>query len=160
MAYNTQSFLNGLAAGLSVTGGQRLGALRRQLVAGTIRQAEYQLPEGNFETVVSKIIFRTAEARVIEYEYGLAGDELQREFRRVGASEREQTFYHVWHLPEPRPMSEFSYNPYFRELDYTTAFDSYFMAFPYQAGGRTYVYPGTPEAVDGWMSRTLRNFDL
>lgn len=160
MAYNEQSFLNGLAAGLSVTGGQRLGALRRQLTSGTERLREYIRPEGDFETIVTKIIFRTQEARVLEYEYGLAGEEAQKEFRRVGPSEREQVFYHVWHLPEARPITEFTYNVYFWEPGYTTAFDSYIMAFPYQARSKTYTYPGSPEAVDGWMSRNLRGFDL
>lgn len=160
MGYEEQSFLNGLAAGLSATGGQRLGALRRQLTVGTERIREVMLPEGDFETIVTKIIFRTQEARVLEYEYGLAGEELQKEFRRVGPSEKEQIFYHVWHLPEARPMTEFTYNAYFREPGYTTAFDSYIMAFPYQAGNRTYTYPGSPEAVDGWMTRNLRGFAL
>ena len=160
MAYDEQSFLNGLAAGLTATNGQRLGALRRQLTCGTERIHDYQYPEGNFETVVSKIVFRSPEARVVEYAYGLAGDTLQQEFRRLGAATDEQVFYHVWTLPEALPMTDFSYNAYFMEPDYTTAFDSYFMAFPYRVGSREYTYPGTPEAVSVWMSRTFRGYDL
>ena len=122
--------------------------------------ADYKYPEGNFETVVSLVFFKSAEARVVEYEYGLAGEEAQKEFRRLGPSEQQQAFYHVWQLPEARPMTAFTYNAYFYEPDYTTAFDAYFMAFPYRAGGRTHTYPGTPEAVNGWMARTFRGFEF
>ena len=161
MAYDEQSFLNGLAAGLSVTGGQPLGAWLRQLTSGTSRVGDYRWPEGAFDTFVSKITFRTRAARTVEYEYGPVGGEHQNEFRRVQPSTQLQTFYHVIRIPQAVPMPEYYYGAYFYEPQGAlTDFDAYFMAFPYHVGGRDFLYPGAPEQVDVWMMRGFRGFEL
>lgn len=159
MAYDEQSFLNGLAAGLTVTRARPLVALNRQLISGTTRVGEYQYPPGNFDTFVVKLILNSRAAHTIEYEYGPAGSEYQKEFRRAQGSTELRTFYRVVQIPQALPMTRFHFDAYFYEPQGAlTPFDSYFMAFPYRAGSRELLYPGSPEQVNVWMSRTFRGF--
>ena len=206
MAYDEQSFLNGLAAGLSVTGGQLLGGEGWQLMAGTTRMGAYQWPEGNFDTFVFKNRFKegfingytvdvrwergygqmSVNGRLVDmfsvewkssnaillgthrtsslemkYEYGPIGSEYQTEFSRIQSQTGGITVYHVIRSLEAAPMSQFHCDAFFSEPEgVLTAFDSYFAAFPYRVGNREFLYPGSPEQVNVWLSRTFRGFDL
>lgn len=155
MPYDEQSFLDGLACGLAATCGRPIGATRQTLLTGTGRMTG-TLPDGAFDTFVSRVAILTPSPATILYEYGPADAETPvREFRRVAASEETQTFYHVARIPQGVPLRDFRYAAY---LIYPNnaeiRFDARFMSFPYYASGASYLYPGSPELVNVWWVRT------
>ena len=158
MAYHEPSFLDGLAAGLAATAGTSMGVFRKRYTTGTDRFI--RIPEGQFDTFVGKFMITTPFPVTIVIEYG-QGYALQHVFRRVGASDEQQTVYHVAQIPAAVPLTDYHYNMYFYERDDMARlirFDTYFMAFPYYhpSSGREYLYPGSPELVRDWMTRTYR----
>ena len=157
MAYDERSFLNGLAAGLTATAGHSSGVVKQTRTTGTDRVLYY--PPGEFDLYMSKVIIDAPYPTAILYEFGTDRQNLERVYRRVGASAQEQTFYHVVQLPEALPMNEYHYNVFLLERDDINAlirFDTMFMAFPYYTSTRSWIYPGRPELVHDWWTRTYR----
>lgn len=140
---------------------------KRTKTAGTSRFVE--IPDGEFNTFVSKVMFKQSAppdvTRFWEYEYGASGDSLNHEFRRVTSTEEQDTIYHVVQIPDAVSLQDFVYNVYLHEAYYElgiprdrmTSFDTYFMAFPFTTRkGETLQYPGSPELVKDWLTRTRR----
>lgn len=158
MAYHEPSFLEGLAAGLTATAGAPMGALEKHRATGTDRFS--QIPAGQFDTFVGKFLITTPFPVTIVFEYGSDRNAPERVFRRVGASEEQQAVYHVAQLPEAVPLTDYHYNMYLYErsdMVRVIRWDTYFMAFPYYPpSGNEYLYPGRPELVRNWLTRTYR----
>ena len=157
MPYEESAFLDGLAAGLTATAACPAGTPVKTLTTGTKRLRETW--PGQFDTFVSRVYVETSCPLTIAYEYGPDENALQRVLRRVDASPETQTFYHVWQIPSAVPLTDYHYNVYLYERGDMTPniyFDGYFMAFPYEAGGQSWTYPGKPEAVRDWQTRTYR----
>ena len=166
MPYDEQSFLNGLAAGLTATAGRYTGLLEKALIIGTDTFILH--PTGTFETFVSTIHIQTPHPLTFIYEYGPDRDNPEREFRRIPASNQVQTICHVLQPPEPLRITEhypssldYYYNvSYFRHGPKPPGdhpWDSYYnpwgglMLYPYKDRyNKWYFYPGSPELVDKW----------
>lgn len=154
MPYDEESFLDGLACGLAATDGRPIDATRQTLLTGTERMTG-TLPDGAFDTFVSRVAILTPSPVTILYEYGAPGETPARECRRVGASEETQTFYHVARIARGVPLRDFRYAAYLVRQDAAEIrFDARFMSFPYHASGASYLYPGSPELVNVWWVRT------
>lgn len=158
MAYHEPSFLEGLAAGLAATAGTPMDALQRRYTTGTGRLT--RIPAGQFDTFVGRFLITTPFPVTIVIEHGADRNAPQRVFRRVGASAGQQAVYHVAQIPAAVPLTDYHYNMYFYERDDMTRlihFDTFFMAYPYSpSSGSEYRYPGSPELVCDWMTRTYR----
>ena len=157
MAYHEPSFLDGLAAGLTATAGTPTGLLRKRYTTGTGRLID--IPDGNFDTFVGKFIIQSPFPVTIVFEYGTDKNAPERAFRHVGGSAEQKILYHAVQLPEAVSLTDYHYNMYLYELDQQAPqirFDTFFMAFPFYASTRSYLYPGRPELVRDWMTRTYR----
>lgn len=157
MPYHEESFLNGLIYGLTATDGRPLNSTRKTLLTG-IRRMTGVLPDGAFDTFVSRVYIKTDSPVTILYEYGPAdADALSMDFRRVAASDDMQTVHHVVRTPQAFSLRQYRYNVYLLERDdMTIRFDARFMSFPYSDNGATRNYPGSPEQVTVWWTRTTR----
>ena len=161
MAYEESSFLNGLAAGLSATYAQRRLPPTRYFTDGTSRLRNYGLPKGDYDTFVIKLVLNEPTARIVEFEYGPEEGPYRKDFRRAPGSTELQTLYFVTQIPEALPMERFRCNAYFYEPPGArTPFQASFMAFPHTRSGVTRAYPGRPEEVNYWLSRTSRGFPI
>lgn len=159
MAYDETSFLSGVAAGLTATGGRQLTDIRKTLLTGSSRMDLTPVLNSLQDTFISKVLIETSYPVTILYEYGPYGTEnLTRESRRVRAAPGEtQTFYHACQIAEPIPLRDFNYSVYLLERrGMGIRFDAKFMSYPFQGSGLSLTYPGTPEAVDIWWVRTIR----
>ena len=163
MAYHEPSFLDGLAAGLTATAMSPMDTLIKRYTTGTERIITF--PDGNFDTFVGKFLIKTPFAVTIVFEYGSDINAPERVFRRVGASAEQQAVYHVAQIPRAVPLTDYHYNMYLYERDemrQIIRFDTFFMAFPYHFPGdghrpeKDYLYPGSPELVENWFTRTFR----
>ena len=159
MPYNEQSFLNGLAAGLTATAGGILGTFQETLLVGTALMT--QLPDGAFDTFVSRVSIETPYPVTIAYEYGPDRNNPERVFRRVPASRYAQTLCHVVQLPSTVKSTDYHYNVYFferRDMIPGIHFWAGFMLFPYRGGNpaQWWYYPGSPELVDAWITQSNR----
>lgn len=158
MAYHEPSFLDGLAAGLAATAMSPTGTMIKRYTTGTGRFK--RIPAGQFDTFVGRFLITTPFPVTIVIEYGPDRDAPERVFRRVGASAGQQAVYHVAQIPEAVPLTDYHYNMYFYERDDMARlirFDTFFMAYPYYpSSGGEYLYPGSPELVRDWMTRTYR----
>ena len=157
MPYDDRSFFNGLAFGLAVTAGRPMEAFMKTHATGTRGLLRY--PSGDFDTFVSRLSIQTPYPLTIVYEYGPDRDAPERAFRRITASSRTQTFYHVVQLPETVKSSDYHYNVWFFErpdMQPHIHFWAGFMLFPYYTSSRSWLYPGSPEAVDSWYNQTNR----
>lgn len=163
MAYHEPSFLEGLAAGLTATAMSPTGVFNKRYTTGTGRLV--RIPEGQFDTFVGQFFITTPFAVTIVFEYGPDSNAPERVFRRVSASSEQQAFYHAVQLPAAVPLSDYHYNIYLYETDAmrrVIRFDTFFMAFPYTYSnnyphhGETVSYPGSPELVRDWLTRTYR----
>ena len=156
MPYHEESFLNGLIYGLTATDGRPLNATRKTLLTG-IRRMTGVLPDGAFDTFVSRVSIKTNSPVTILYEYGPADGALSQDFRRVAASNDAQTVHHVIRTERTFTLRQFRYNVYLLERDdMEIRFEGRFMSFPYADNGTTRNYPGSPEQVTVWWTRASR----
>lgn len=158
MPYDEQSFTDGLACGLAATNARPLSPTQKTLLTGSARISSASILNAAFDAFVSRVQIRTDSIVTIVYEYGPADAEtLTRDYRKIRASDETQSVYHVCRIAEAVPLRSFRYNVYLLEReDMQIRFDASFTAFPYQSGGQTLEYPGSPEAVDVWLARTAR----
>ena len=157
MPYEEESFLDGLAKGMTATVGRRTAENRKVLLTGISRMTGV-LPEGEFDAFVSRVYIQTDSPVTIVYEYGPADAEtLTKDFRNVGASEETQILHHVVRPAGAYSLRAFRYDAYLLERDgMQIRFDARFMSFPYSDDGTAREYPGSPEQVTVWWTRTTR----
>ena len=156
MPYHEESFLNGLIYGLTATDGRPLNSTRKTLLTG-IRRMTGVLPDGAFDTFVSRVSIKTNSPVTLLYEYGPADGALSQDFRRVSASGDAQTVHHVIRTERTFALRQFRYNVYLLERDdMEIRFEGRFMSFPYADNGTTRNYPGSPEQVTVWWTRASR----
>ena len=135
----------------------------KRFLTGTSRISSTSVWNGRYDTFVSRVRIITDSRVELLYDYGLStADASTQEVQVVQPSSEYQIFYHVVQTPEPYSIYNYPGTTYFRYSVYlwdgpntTVHFDARFMSFPYSSGGQSGTYPGNPEDVTVWWTRTV-----